>query len=656
MSATMEKQPNLPVSEKKRRTVRIVLVAFLICVTATIGSTLGYQHYHATYTQAQSQAQMGIKHLRRAETLLESLQKNPWNAQAIEQARQEFTSASIAFTQLNGSLKSLPPGSSALPVYGNQLSAVSHLVPAVIQLSQAGIVGCQMLKLLVIRLHNLANGQQGVGLSMADMANIKQDVQSILTAVTLATQEVGQVNPADVQVNTNLKKMLGTFSKEVPQIQTWIAEVNNLLPVLPTLLGAGTPTNYLVEILDTTELRPGGGFIGNYGIITLSGGRLTTAHITDTSLLDRPYEVKKSIAYPAAYAWFDIASQGWSFRDSNLDADFPTSARNGEQTYMQEGGNVPVQGVIAMTPTLLQHVLTITGPIYVPEYQETVTSSNLIARIHFHQLIGIPGQGDGEAATPDGHSSLRKRFTELLGEHVLAHIRQLPSSSVAKLFQLAVSSLHTKDLQLYFNASPAENLLQRNHLDAAIQAPPGDNLFVVDANISGNKANSLISTSINDQVMIDETGNAVHRTTLHYAWTLPGPVYGSPLYRDYARVYLPPGSTLQSENGWQPRGVSNAFGREVRAGFFTLTYGKTVTIILVWSVHNAAKKDTSGWHYQYLIQKQVGTQWKLQVQVKLPACATVQSVSGGMIARGKQEASLTQTLNTDMSTEVNYSC
>src|SRR5690242_6519225 len=113
---------------------------------------------------------------------------------------------------------------------------------------------------------------------------------------------------------------------------------------------------------------------------------------------------------------------------------------------MQEGGNAPVQGVIAMTPTLPQHVLTITGPIYVPEYQETVTSSNLIARIHFHQLIGIPGQGNGEAAAPDGHSSLRKRFTELLAEHMLAHIRQQSSSSVAKLFQLAVSSLHTKDL------------------------------------------------------------------------------------------------------------------------------------------------------------------------------------------------------------------
>ena len=37
----------------------------------------------------------------------------------------------------------------------------------------------------------------------------------------------------------------------------------------------------------------------------------------------------------------------WRFRDSNLDADFPTAAREGELEYTREGGNVPVQGVIA---------------------------------------------------------------------------------------------------------------------------------------------------------------------------------------------------------------------------------------------------------------------------------------------------------------------
>src|SRR5262249_49074845 len=195
--------------------------------------------------------------------------------------------------------------------------------------------------------------------------------------------------PTDLQLDPRLTKMVATFHKDLPMLQTWLAVAEKLLPVAPTLLGVGTPANYLIEVLDSTELRPGGGFIGNYGIATLSGRRLTEAQITDSNLLDRPYGVtSKYIPYPPAYTWFDLAPGSWSFRDSNLDADFPTAARYGEFTYRQEGGKIPVQGVIAITPALIQHALVITGPIYVPEYHEVVTAQNLIARIHFHQLGG----------------------------------------------------------------------------------------------------------------------------------------------------------------------------------------------------------------------------------------------------------------------------
>jgi hypothetical protein len=86
------------------------------------------------------------------------------------------------------------------------------------------------------------------------------------------------------------------------------------------------------------------------------------------------------------YSWFDIAPTSWSLGDSNLDADFPTNAKNAQQNYKKEGGTTPVQGVIAITPLLIQHALTITGPIAVPEYHETVTAQNLLDRIQYYQV------------------------------------------------------------------------------------------------------------------------------------------------------------------------------------------------------------------------------------------------------------------------------
>src|SRR5262249_5468927 len=156
-----------------------------------------------------------------------------------------------------------------------------------------------------------------------------------------------------------------------------------------------------------------------------------------------------------------------------------------------------------------------------PEYHEVVTAQNLIARIHFHQLGGAAvDEGSSLIPSPDGHSSQRKRFTAFLAEHFMAHVRQLPPSALARFWQLMISSLHSKDLQVYLNSSVAESLLQHYHLDAAIQSPDGDCLFVVDANVSPNKANGFIINTINDRVTIDAQGNAIHRTTISYAWTV----------------------------------------------------------------------------------------------------------------------------------------
>jgi len=243
----------------------------------------------------------------------------------------------------------------------------------------------------------------------------------------------------------------------------------------------------------------------------------------------------------------------------------------------------------------------------------------------------------------------------LLAEHFLTRVRQLPSSSLAEFFQLLVKSVHSKDLQVYLNSSVAEGILHSYYLDASVQSPNWDSLFVVDANISGNKANSFIINTLDDQVTIDAKGNAIHHTRISYAWTVEGQDYGNPLYRDFARIYVPPGSVLLTQGGWQPRGTSEAFGREVWAGFFTLTIGQTRVITLTWTVPGAAKKEANGWHYQYLIQRQAGAQWKLYLQVTLP-CAAMNNKWEGLVPSNTRVATLSQSLSGDLNVASDYSC
>lgn len=645
---------------KKRKSKKfyfIIVTLTLACVLGAGLSVVGYQMYQTyggLYHRDLSLAQVGMQHLRKAETFVKTLSKNPLDAQNVSQARQEFATSSAAFVRVNNDLKSLPGIGTSIPVYGTRLSAALHVLPIAIEASQTGITGCDVLSLIISRLHNTLNAQ-AQGITMTDFTSIEADFQRIKAALILIVNQVNHLQPSDLQLDPRLGGYLATFKKDIPQLLSGLDTIEGLLPVAPMLLGIGASANYLIEILDSTELRPGGGFIGNYGIATLSGGRLTGAHITDTYLLDKAYGATgHSILFPSAYSWFNLAPS-WSLRDSNLDADFPTAARYAEQNYAREGGNIPVQGVVAITPVLIERALAITGPIQVPEYHETVTAQNLVDRIHYYQ-VGPGTTGHGQSLSPDGLTTVRKHFTALLAEHFLGRVRQISSSALPKLMQLMISSLRSKDVQVYLNPSSAEKLLQSYYLDSSIQSQGGDGLFIVDANISPSKANRLITNTLNDQVEIDAKGNAIHHTTISYAWGSKGPVYGSDIYRDYVRVYVPPGSVLHMQDGWQPRGTSEVFGREVWAGFFTITYGQTDTITLVWTVPGAAAKGAKGWHYQYLLQRQAGAQWKLHLQITLPSCAATKNNWSGLVSSNKQAVALSQYLSKDLDVGADYVC
>jgi len=618
-------------------------------------AVLQYQSYIALYHKDVSLAQGGEQQLKNAATSLQALTKNPMDAATALLAQREFSSAYTTFSQVNNDLKSIPGIGTLLPVYGSRLNTALRLAPLAVEMSQSGILVCNILQVILGRYHDPLD-THSPGLTSTDFNGIDKNFSQLKGLVELAIAQANQLQPSDIQFDPRIGKVMDLFHQYVPTVEAWLHDADALLAVVPTLLGVGTPAHYLVEVLDSTELRPTGGFIGNFGVATLVGGKLTDAHITDVYLFDGPFRASgKSIPYPATYQWFSqyLAPSSWSLRDSNLEADFPTSARMGELNYKLEGGNMPLQGLIAITPALIQHLLAVTGPISIPEYHETVTAQNLVDLIHYHQ-VG-PGREGTDAPSPDGHSSVRKHFTELLSEHFMARVHQLPSSMMATFIRVIINDLHTKDFQVYFNAAAAENALQHLHLASTIDSSVHDGLFVVDANISQNKASGLIATTLNDQVTIDANGNALHQTTLRYSWTASGNVYGPLIYRDYVRVYLPIDSVVMQQQGWQPAGTSAAYGRKVIAGSILFSYHQVFTLHLTWKVPHAATKDAQGWHYQYEMQRQAGTHWLLNLEIDLPSCATIKSTLGGLTAGTKKAVALNKAINEDLLLGADYS-
>lgn len=586
-------------------------------------------------------ARQGIQHLKNAETDFKALSHNPLNADAIAQAHDELAAAYSDFSQVNATIGLYSGLLTISPHYHTMLEGARALLPIAIEASRAGMIGCDMLSLVSSRLKDPLDASSP-GLTTADMAVINQDAAQVFAIVNTVIPRLDNLPPSVNTLDPRIGPALASFRKSLPQVQQELREAQVWLAAAPALLGIGQDTNYLVEVLDSSELRAGGGFIGNYGVIELHGGKVTM-HLQDVTLLDQQGLHINDQFPPQGYEWLYRFSNAnfYGFRESNLEADFPWVAQTAEQMYQLEaqndqtahlytltpGGPVPVQGVIAITPWVIQDAMKVTGGVYLPEFKTNVTWDTLVDDIHAAQLG--PNKKSGLQYNPIAGSSERKLFSEDLFKHFFGKVKSLLSTDGSKLVSLFVHALYTKDVQVYLNDPNTEALLQKHHVDSTIDAPAkGDSLMIVDANVNAEKDNFFMTNLLQDQVTVDEQGNATHQMTLDFNFPQSDHTEKFDFghldinYWEWMRVYVPPGSTVIND-GWGIASTDTKFGRQVWAGAVgQLNYPGSLTVTLSWVVPNAAYKDAHGWHYMELLQRQAGLVRPVDMQVTLPACAS----------------------------------
>jgi hypothetical protein len=415
----------------------------------------------------------------------------------------------------------------------------------------------------------------GPGLTPDDIQQAREALATAETQVADAVDAYNQLDhnalPPELKPGSKYGKMLTLL----PTAAQAIGELNTLLDAAPSLLGIGNPAYYLVMAMDTTELRPGGGFQGNYGVLTIEGGKQSKTRplsLRDVYTLDIKYyhnpkynphpdpndepACNSSGPQPPAYYWWwpyrtFSCELGWGLRDSNLSADFPTNARTAMKIVSDAGNEVPnngqLQGVIAFTPGLIKDLLRVTGPLHVgAPYNYTVNASNLEHAIHEFQLGGHKVKGSDD----------RKGFTHVLSSMLLDRLKSLHGSQLRSVVKVAQEALKAKDLQIYFNDPRPELILRQLGLSSEIATGEGDGFFVVDTNDGGNKANAFVTEHQTDFVTLLPDGGALHRLQIAVTYNKKGSVYeGDTKFQDYSdvqRTYLPADATILGYSGFNP--------------------------------------------------------------------------------------------------------
>lgn len=419
----------------------------------------------------------------------------------------------------------------------------------------------------------------------------------------------------------------------------------------PEFLGFSGPKTYLVLAQNNAELLPTGGLVSVVGTIRLNNGKIEDMQFQDAVQFGEDW-MERTHAYvepPAPLKQYLLKDTSWNLLVSNWSPDFPTSAGSAVR-FFDLGGGQHVDGVIGINVTTLERLLEVTGPVYVPDFDVTVSSSNAYELTEQYTRIPYEPQAD------------RKAFAALLADEVVRRVLHPVSGKWSELIDVTQRLGDEKDLLLYSFDQKQEALIREWGWDGGVRYTSGDHLMLVDASVNSTKLNAVVRHSANVNVVLDHDGAATTTVTVDYnndlaTWErgknpdLVRKLMLGGLYGGYVRLLTPAGSRILSvRDGADDVGIEEVTrenGLAVFGRFFALPRDTKRQLVFTYKTPPVVEKQSATWTYRLLLQRQPGWELPVHLQVIAPEGTHREStlVDGESVASnlaGGMEIDLTQ--------------
>jgi len=432
------------------------------------------------------------------------------------------------------------------------------------------------------------------GEKTGDSTTLIEDAKSELLA---ADSEIGQVS-ANLKDKNYTDKIPTVFQQELKNLEGKInlyrQTINlgkTLVDLLPQAIPADREKSYLIVLEDNRILRPGGGQIRSYVVVTFNNGKLKEIKGDMVENLDKTYKARIE---PPIELKNDLGESNWRLKDAAYDPDFPTSARNILWFYGKETG-INVSGVIVLDLESISKLLVAVGPLKIGNQGEEVNSTNLYNKI---------------ALTRDGNQ-ISADVLKVLVERIF----YLSKQNWVILAKNSEESLSQKHLLIYLADINAFSYLSSIGLAGIMPVQTKEKvgqrqefLSLSEINMSSGQASSAVERTINVESKLDGSGIISHKLTLDYTATekLTSP------YKNRLKIYLT-GGTKMVKATWGDKIIKDLspFSDYGRSGFsilLDLGAGEQKQLVLEYQDLAPAKFENNQLKYSLNIFKQIGQQ------------------------------------------------
>lgn len=147
--------------------------------------------------------------------------------------------------------------------------------------------------------------------------------------------------------------------------------------VLPGLVGADGPRDYLLVFQNNAEIRATGGLPGSWARVHAEGGELILVEQGSASR----FRARATPVLPLTSAETALYGDllGTDFRDATFTPDFPRAAELMAARWEEEVGTVELDGVLSIDVVALSYLLEGIGPVAAPGL--TLTADNLVETV-----------------------------------------------------------------------------------------------------------------------------------------------------------------------------------------------------------------------------------------------------------------------------------
>lgn len=471
-------------------------------------------------------SETGTSVLLQAVTLLREKQYDQ-SAALFREAVTSFDEAEKSLFWLGGPLLDMTrfvPGLS-------KASSGKHAVLAGKHFGEAGESLSVLVKQAVLSKEAYAQGEKVSLLSFFVQA--KDPLAQARESLSRAEKELALVRIDDLPAEKKEKFLLVRTS--LPSVLALLSGFEKNEVLIEELLGGNGPRTYLFLLQNNHEMRATGGFIGTYALVDINEGVIRRFFVD--GIFNPDGQLKENIIPPKP---IQKISAGWSLHDSNWFPDFPASAEKAISFYEKTGGPT-VDGVITLTPTIMQKLLAVVGPIAMPQYGITVDADNFIPVLQEQVEVKY----DKELNQP---KKILADLTQMLIEKVFALQNR---EMLGRIAGALVDGLNEKHMLLYMRHAETQVLIDEVGWSGRMLDTPKDYLSVIHSNINGYKTDGVINERIEHKASIEQDGSIVDTvkvTRTHTGGDTPYEWWNK-VNADYVRIYVPKGSELLSSQG-----------------------------------------------------------------------------------------------------------